>query len=624
MVNRRVLSGSCHICDLRAIVLAVLVALASGAWGAEPSGAVISTARKELDVVRALVPAFRVLPLPAAAGELTLTTADSLTVEHLRGIEIDPHPPVPAKRTVRYDPRMADDCPPGSRPYVAGGIRPFRFRFFHCEFNYGGWHNYDMQDYAASHGFDILSTYVRTPEEVKHWPAGTGILHWGGFVNWHKWLPAHGKGRGRYDALATMDVTKRLLEEGVFRRDPKVTRAAQLASHLMIDMEHPVLSPKQLRAQAWYPSGAAPAERRAFEKRYYDGYATTYIAPVRAARRSGWTNISLYGWYPYGRTWGGLETVRADPGTDQAWNAFGRQVLDAVDLVNNSVYCFYWSPQNVAYTLANVDANLRMVRSASRPKPVRPYYWTLLHGGGGGWRWWRDQPIANEEKRAMIAMGFFTGFDGFDTWNWSGTGSHHTVALGATVKETVERDGKRRQVTEWRGHDVMVGRAFRATDASGREEFFGRYTVLHVLSRDAAARSIRFQRIRPGAKNHGVTDDQPVFAMGEATLRGFLRPKSEPVAAMIEGLALVKPFEYLLRHGAVEIDVPASEQFAKTLPIVRRVRLGRWHVLISYDPKVIYGGRPREIVLADFGGVKGRTLRLPADAETRVFVVKAP
>ncbi len=54
-----------------------------------------------------------------------------------------------------------------------------------------------------------------------------------------------------------------------------------------------------------------------------------------------WKNISIYGWYPYGRTWGGLEQVKADSGEDVAWNAFGRQVFDTVDIVNNSVYCFY-------------------------------------------------------------------------------------------------------------------------------------------------------------------------------------------------------------------------------------------------------------------------------------------
>jgi hypothetical protein len=64
---------------------------------------------------------------------------------------------------------------------------------------------------------------------------------------------------------------------------------------------------------------------------------------------------------------------------------------EAVDIVNNSVYCFYWSPHNVAYTLANIDSNMALVNSMSTKKRVRPYYyyWTLLHGGGGGWRWWR-------------------------------------------------------------------------------------------------------------------------------------------------------------------------------------------------------------------------------------------
>ena len=74
--------------------------------------------------------------------------------------------------------------------------------------------------------------------------------------------------------------------------------------------------------------------------------------------------------------------------------------VDEIDIVNNSVYCFYWNPGNVAYTLANIDMNIKMT---GNKKPVRPYYWTLLHGGGGGWRWWKNQPIADEEKRAMIA-----------------------------------------------------------------------------------------------------------------------------------------------------------------------------------------------------------------------------
>lgn len=98
--------------------------------------------------------------------------------------------------------------------------------------------------------------------------------------------------------------------------------------------------------------------------------------------------------------------------------------------------------------------------------------------------------------------------------------------------------------------------------------------------------------------------------------------KSEPVAAMIEGMALVKPFEYLLHHGEVKIDVSAHEQFARTLPIVRRVTLGGIHVLITYDPMIVHGGEPRPIVLENFDGHEGLTLTLPADSETRVFALE--
>ena len=86
------------------------------------------------------------------------------------------------------------------------------------------------------------------------------------------------------------------------------------------------------------------------------------------------------------------------------------------------------------------------------------------------------------------------------------------------------------------------------------------------------------------------------------------------------GMALVKPFEHLLRHGEVKIDVSAHRQFAQTLPLVRRVELGGVHVVITYDPAVVHGGEPRNVVLPDFDGHRGLTLTLPADAETRIFV----
>ena len=220
----------------------------------------------------------------------------------------------------------------------------------------------------------------------------------------------------------------------------------------------------------------------------------------------------------------------------------------------------------------------------------------------------------------MTAMAFFTGIDGFDLWNWSGTGNHHVVTFNKDVST--------------KGQDFIVGKPFVARTQSGEQTTLERYDAVHVHSVDEARESVRFQIIdRSKPPRYGVTPDRPTYTTDAKTFLSHMRPKSEPVAAMIEGMALVKPLEYILHHGKVKIDVPATEQFAKRLPIVRRVKLGRIHVLITYDPNVIHGtrpagetkppvsGKPRWIVLKDFDGVPGRTLELPADAVTRVFVL---
>ena len=72
----------------------------------------------------------------------------------------------------------------------------------------------------------------------------------------------------------------------------------------------------------------------------------------------------------------------------------------------------------------------------------------------------------------------------------------------------------------------------------------------------------------------------------------------------------------------MKVDVPARRQFKETLPLVRRVKLGDIHILVTYDPGVVHGGEPRKIVLADFAGHAGLTLTLPADDETRIFVIR--
>ncbi|MCZ7645491.1 MAG: RNA polymerase sigma factor [Planctomycetota bacterium] len=567
-----------------------------------------------------LVPGFKAVPL---TGSLTLAKEQGLTVDDLRGKELDPNPPVPSGPRPKYDPRQADDGIDNARPYLARGIRPFRFREFHCEFNYGGWHNYDMTDYAVQHGFEYAYPYIRKVEETASWPQGARIMHWMGFVNWDDWLPAHKLPAGRYDLLMDLDLPKLLLDEGRGKLEAGSDRARDRADLLMIDMEHPVLAPEKLRAQDWYPKGGTEAERAAFEKKYYDGYARTYIEPVRCARKQGWKNLSIYGWAPYGRTWGGLEQPEAEPGAQFAWNAFGRQILDEVDIVNNSVYCFYWSPKNVAYVLENMDRNRELVLSAERPKPIRPYTWTLMHGGGPNWRWWRGLPLANEEMRALTAALFFAGVDGFVAWNWSGTGTHQRVNLKQKTQKTqAGPDGKDVKTSVWEPLDAMIGTPFTAADTKGVEDAFARYEALHAIGFDETKDTIRFQRILPARPDKGLGDAFPVFEMDRAKLEQLLRPQSEAVAGMIEGMALARAFETLLRHGEVKIDVDAGAQWKGTLPIVRRVRFGVYHLLFAYDPAVVYGGAPREIVLQDFDGVKGRTLNLPADANARIFLLQ--
>ncbi len=554
----------------------------------------MAQAEAELATLAERVDGFAVIDLPPE-GDVGLRVDASLTIDDLRGVTLDEDPPVPGEPAEDWDPRMTDDWPEGEAPYVAADIEPFRFRWFSNEFSYGGWHNWAMHDYAITHGFNVLYPYNHAPEDWTHVPEGTRWLRWGGLIDWHTWLPEHGIEDGRYDQLVDLDLLDLMQQEETLAHDPRFDQ-------LMIDMEHGLLGPDKLREQEWYPADAPEAERAAFEERYYQGYAQTNIAPIEAARRKGWRDLSIYGRQPFGRTYWGLEEVALDPATDWAWNSFGKAIYAAVDILNPSVYCFYWTPRNVAYTLANLDLNMRLVRTMAEQKPVRPYYWTLLHGGGGGERWWRGLPIPDEDVRAMTALCFFTGCDGLVLWNWSGTGNHHRPQIEA-------------------GAYVMVGTAFEAAPEGGEPQSIARYRALRIDEVDDDG-TVRFRLVDPEAGDIGVTDDQPAFAMARDELEPLLRPQSAPVAAMIEGLALVRPLEYILRHGEVAIDVSAQEQFGQELPIVRRVQLGPYHVVATYDPLCAHGGEPRRIVLEDFAGHAGLTLDLPADAQTRIFVAR--
>lgn len=581
-----------------AVSVLLIVLLGVAAYCADPWDSTLAALEKK-------VAGFSSVDLPED-GNVVLEADQSLTVEQLRGVALDDNPPELEQPPEPYDPRMTDDYPPGEAPYVAEGIQPFRFEYFNNEFSYGGWHNWPMCDYASAHGFNILSNYRRDIPTLTHLPENTEWLLWGGFVKWDAFMTEHNMPEGRYDLLADKNVKRMVLDAGVFKPRPEY-------DNFMIDMEHGKLSPAQLRKQEWYPSDAAQAQQQAFERRYYDGYAKTYMGVVEAAREMGWHDISVYGWQPFPRTWwhskGAAKEVEIDPDEYHPWTAYGRQIYRAVDILNPSVYCFYWDSSNVAYTLANIDLNMKLIGSMDNQKPVRPYYWTLLHGGGAGWRWWKGQPLRNEDVRAMTAMCFFTGCDGLVSWNWSGTGTHH--------HPTIEADA-----------DLTVKEAFQvpARDAGddAQPAQFQRYDHVHI-NEVSEGGVVTFQRIRPNRRtaNYGVNENEPYYQMGQSELEPLLRPQSEPVSAMVEGLALVRPLEYILRHGRVGIDVSARDQFADLLPIVRRVSMDNVHIVCTYDPMWQSEEAPRDIALENFAGT-GLTLTLPADSRTRIFVLRTP
>ncbi len=593
-------------------IMATLTMLASAAV-LRAGAPDLERAERELAALAAKVPHFRVLALPEA-GEVTLAAGQALTIDSLRGVPLDEAPPRLGTLEEPYDPRHMDDCPPGQAPYVAAGIKPFRFRYFNCEFNYGGWHTLQMQEYASTHGFNVIYPYVRTPRQRSRLPEGTRWLKWGGFVNWEEWMPRHGIPAGRYDLLAGRDLAAELAAERFLGdEDPAGW------DYLMIDMEHWAHPPESLRQQPWYPRDATDAEKQQFERAYYHGYALTYRAPLEAARKLGFRNLSVYGWEPFLRQWWGLDKLNFTPESYWQWNAFGREIYESpcTDILNPSLYVFYWSPQNVASTLCNLDYNRALVNTMPERKPIRPYYWTLLHGGDASYHWWSNQPVPNEDARAWTLFCLMSGTDGFDLWNWSGTGSH-----------LVPRPYRSREGEGWKYNDICVKDAF-ACRAEGADErqpptAFNRYDFIHVVAVDDAAGMVRFQKVDRynwGTK-YGLTPEAPVYAMKADELTPHLRAEAEPVAGVIEGMALAKPLEYILRHGEVKEDVSSLRQFLDELPIVRRVQLGPVHVLASYDPHVVHGKPARNVTLTDVAGRKGLTLRLPADENTRVWVLR--
>jgi hypothetical protein len=596
-----------------------------------------------------------------APGAYTLSIRDSLTASMLSGKVIDNSPPY-LSATPNYPAWQQDNT--STPAYIAPDIGNFGFKYFHNEFNLGGWNSWPTQDYASTHGFGVVSSYYRDPYQWwSSWSPGNGIpqqtwnagswlpaqTQWMGWVSnldWHTFgqtLGVAGTMCGNYlcyndihwDALVDIGenaVKQAILASNLFQQFGVYGGALPFDpgkfSEFMIDLEHSALSPQQLRAKSWYPSSGTAEEKVAFEKKYYDGYAMSHYVPVKAARELGFRNISLYGWKPISANWYDLSGYVADPTTDWYWQFVGKQVIEHVDSVNNSVYNFYWTPENLAFTLAQNDLNIKFVNSlpASLRKPVRPYFWNQLHGGGGSsWNWWAGMPLASEEMRAMALLNAFTQYDGMVLWNWTGAGPTHSAPPPIPSASKVNghfADG----IVQMFKEDFTA-----VSEVDGIAVNFSRYDAIYITNVDADG-NVQFQRIDKlgsSQNNYGVGAGFPFYRSTKSALTPHLRAASEPLAGLFEGLAMTKLLEWNLRHGTIVSDQDSQQVFAlsqppavQIVPIIRHIANGDLHVVATYDPQVVYGKPARVIPVNNFGGVTGLNLTFPADSQVRVYMIR--
>ena len=564
--------------------------------------------------LKRVLPDLPIVQLPAS-GTLTLRADQSYTSDDLKGKTLDPHPPAlphPTETTRNND--HTDTLPVGTGPYVAPGIEPFGLNEFTCEFNYGSRHNYDMIRYMSNHGYAVVHPAGVSREDL---PPTTKTLRWGEIHGWGFPMP----GDGRYQELAEKDVTKILLDSGgVWPVDQDLA---------MLDLEHPVPQPpEKLKEKDWFPKDKA-AQEKLLEK-YYEGAAKTYIAPVEAARQKGWKSVGVYpqpygsGWYALQRSAEAGQSGTPDPKTYQPWLKWGRAMAMACDVLYPDIYHYFWSDKNVGYTLARIDFDLALVNSLPQKKPVRPYYWPVLHGGGEGARWWNQMPVPSEDMRAMAALTLFTGCDGFVVWDYGENNRHLPPPITGVANDKLYQGSIGTEVL-WANAD------FQAKDENGQDVTVHRYDSLLILSVDPQSDLVKFRIIKSSGENFDKPSDNtqkalagqgPVYQLEKTKMQPLIRPPSDPVSGTVEGLALVKPIEKLLRAGQPKVDVPALDQYVKALPLIRRVQSGNLHLVATYDPGVVHGGQPRTITLENFGGKQGRTATFPADHHTRIFVLQ--
>jgi len=543
--------------------------------------------------------------IPAAPGSYRLSASNSMTAAGLAGSSLQSDPPQLGIAPI-YPADQQDGVSPAL--YVSNGLRNFRFNDFNNLFDYGGFYSWQMDDYAAVHGFSAIAEYNRNAAAAPWIPAGTGWDADFDKPEWTTFMGTLGLTAGRYDEVIDLGepaILQALGNANYFSFvDPTAT------TEVMVDMEHQPLDPNTLRQQRWYPSGATDADRAAFEKKYYDGFAMTLYATVDYYRQRGFTNISIYGWSPANTGFNGLATYVADPSTDWYWQNVGIQVIGHVDRVTLRNYCDYSSILNTAYTLAQSDIAVSYVRTlpAAQQKPVRAYVSNQLIGGGDGWRWWAGQPLLAEEMRAIALLGAFTQYDGLVVFNF-GPPANNNLPRPITT-----------------GVDVMIkDNVFTAGQEGGGPHTFARYDALHITNVDSSG-NVQLQLIdKTGwGDNFAVGPTFPFYHSTITAMTSHLRTAYEPVAAVFEGLALAKGVESILRNGTAVVDFNSQQTFAQGSPILRHVVSGNLHLIATYDPQVAYGQPARTITVNNFNGVSGLTITFPADDQVRLFMVQSP
>lgn len=590
------------------VTLGALLAMAGVVTGHAQQGGVppqrgdaSAAALADIESLKRRVRGFDVVRIGRGAGRVELQASAALTVDRLRDVVLDeaaprarPATPAPAHRR--------DDLPIGATaPYVAERIAPFAFNRFSNVLNYGGWHTNELVAYGAMHGFGTVYPYVDAPAARPELPQGTRFMTWV-VVNWGaELLPRMGLPAGRWDLLAGRALDHALA--GI-RWPPLPSDGFE---QLMLDMEDAIAAPVALRLEPWYPRAADAATRRRFERDYYDGYVRTRAVTIEAARRRGFRRIGIYGDDVVKPAWFSL--LAGDAAGDGHWDAYQSRIVELVDVVHANLYFYFWSPRNVAFALTVLDLERQRLEALPARKPSQPYFWTLMHGGSDApWIWNRELPIPTEDARAVTLLALMSGVQGITQWNWSDTGSHVSVPRPAV------------------GTDLQLGSALEARRVDGRgSRRFGRYDALHVV--EVADPDLRFRAIDRAstAPPWGAGEDRPLYAASSRDLLRAVRTRAEPMAGVVEGLALARAVESLLADGVPANDARDTQRaFVEAGVVHRLVRTGRWFLLATYDPAVLHGGRPRRVELRDFAGIRGLRLRAPADSNVRLWIIEAP